>query len=115
MCIIIVFVLCGKYKFDFMLYFDNGDYVIVINVDKVCFIGFKMDQKIYLCYMGYFGGQCVIKVKELMVKKFIVIVEIVVKGMFFKIKLGCVQYKKLFVYVGIEYLYIVQKLELLEI
>lgn len=51
----IVVVFMGKYKFMYMFYVDCGDFVIVMNVEKVYFIGNKWENKIYVWYMGYFG------------------------------------------------------------
>ena len=115
MCTKIASVLRGKHKTDFTPHFDNGDYVVVINADKVRFTGLKMDQKTYLRHTGYPGGQRATKAKELMAKKPIAIVETAVKGMLPKTKLGRAQYKKLFVYAGAEHPHAAQKPETLEL
>lgn len=52
----VVKMFCGKYKFNFIFYVDCGDNVVVINVVKINLIGKKWDVKIYVCYIGYFGG-----------------------------------------------------------
>ena len=108
-------VLRGKHKPDFTPHFDNGDHVIVVNVDKVRFTGQKMSKKVYLRHTGYPGGQRATKAKELMAKKPIAIVETAVKGMLPKTKLGRAQYKKLFVYAGAEHPHAAQKPETLEL
>ena len=115
MCTKIAAVLRGKHKPDFTPHFDNGDYVIVINADKVRFTGLKMDQKTYLRHTGYPGGQRATVAKDLLEKKPIAIVETAVKGMLPKTKLGRAQYKKLFVYAGAEHPHGAQKPETLDI
>lgn len=115
MCTTIASILRGKHKPDFTPHFDNGDYVIVINADKVRFTGLKMDQKTYLRHTGYPGGQRATKAKELMEKKPIAIVETAVKGMLPKTKLGRAQYKKLFVYAGTEHPHTAQQPQTLEL
>lgn len=109
MCTEIATVLRGKHKPDFTPHFDNGDYVIVINAEKVRFTGLKMDQKVYLRHTGYPGGQRARTAKELLAKKPIAIVETAVKGMLPKTKLGRAQFKKLFVYEGGEHPHGAQK------
>ena len=108
-------VLRGKHKPDYTPHFDNGDYVIVINADKVRFTGLKMDQKVYLRHTGYPGGQRSATAKELLAKKPIAIVETAVKGMLPKTKLGRAQYKKLFVYAGAEHPHVAQQPATLEL
>jgi large subunit ribosomal protein L13 len=109
MCTQIASVLRGKHKPDFTPHFDNGDYVIVINADKVRFTGLKMDDKVYLRHTGYPGGQRATTAKQLLTKKPIAIVETAVKGMLPKTKLGRAQFKKLFVYAGTEHPHAAQK------
>lgn len=87
--VVVVFVLCGKNKLIFILYVDIGDFVIVINVDKVKLIGKKVIDKIYYCYLMYFGGLKLVIVGELCDKNFCCFIEIFVKGMLFKNILGC--------------------------
>lgn len=57
-CLVIELVccLCGKYKVEYILYVDIGDYIIVLNVDKVVVIGNKCIDKVYYYYIGYIGG-----------------------------------------------------------
>lgn len=113
LCSQIAHVLRGKHKPTFTPHFDAGDYVIVINADKVRFTGQKMLQKEYLTYSGYPGGQKVHVAKELMDKKPCAIVENAVKGMLPKNKLGRAMFKKLFVYEGSEHPHQAQKPETL--
>ena len=109
LCSRIASVLRGKHRPDYTPHVDTGDYVIVINADKVRFTGSKMEQKEYLSYSLYPGGQKRITAKELMVKKPYSVVEKAVKGMLPKTKLGNAMYKKLFVYAGTEHPHQAQK------
>lgn len=105
----IAHVLRGKHKPDFTPHFDNGDYVIVVNADKVRLTGKKMTDKIYLRYSGYPGGQKETTPAEYLAKRPEVIIEKAVKGMLPKTKLGRAQYKKLFVYAGAEHQHAAQQ------
>ncbi|MEN0005128.1 MAG: 50S ribosomal protein L13 [Bacteroidota bacterium] len=98
LCSRIAHVLRGKHKPSFTPHVDCGDYVIVINADKVRFTGSKWAQKEYITYSLYPGGQKRTKAFEMVKKKPIKIVENAVKGMLPKNKLGRQMYKKLFVY-----------------
>lgn len=109
MCTKIADVLRGKHKPSFTPHMDCGDYVIVINAEKVRFTGNKMDQKEYQRYSGYPGGQRSLTAKELMEKKPYAIIEKAVKGMLPKTRLGRQQFKKLFVYAGAEHPHQAQK------
>ena len=91
-------VLRGKHKPSYTPHVDTGDYVIVLNADKINFSGLKMDQKEYITYSGYTGGQKKTLAKELLAKRPEKIMENAVKGMLPKNKLGRKMYKKLFVY-----------------
>lgn len=103
MCSKIAHVLRGKHKPSFTPHVDCGDYVIVINADKIRLTGNKMKQKVYLSHSNYPGGQKSITAENLMAKKPTAIVEKAVKGMLPKTKLGRQMYKKLFVYAGTEH------------
>jgi large subunit ribosomal protein L13 len=111
MCSKIAAVLKGKHKPSYTPHVDTGDNVIVINADKVRLTGNKMEQKVYLSYSMYPGGQKSITAKELMVKKPYSVVERSVKGMLPKNKLGRAMFKKLFVYAGAEHPHVAQKPE----
>lgn len=115
MCSKIAAVLRGKHKPDFTPHTDNGDYVIVINADKIRFTGLKMDQKTYLRHTGYPGGQRAATAKQLLEKKPTAIVEKSVRGMLPKTKLGRAQIKKMFIYAGSEHPHVAQKPEKLEL
>jgi large subunit ribosomal protein L13 len=102
-------VLRGKHKPSYTPHVDTGDYVIVINADKVRFTGNKWDQKEYITFSGYPGGQKRRLAKEQLEKKPFAIVEAAVKGMLPKNILGRAMYKKLFVYAGSEHPHNAQK------
>lgn len=102
-CSQIASVLRGKHRPDYTPHVDTGDYVIVINADKVRFTGKKMLQKQYLTYSLYPGGQKSRNPQEMLAKKPEKIVENAIKGMLPKTKLGRAMYKKLFVYAGAEH------------
>jgi large subunit ribosomal protein L13 len=99
----------GKNKPYFTPSFDTGDYVIVLNSDKVKLTGNKWDQKRYIRHTGFPGGQREIKAKLLNAKKPTDLVEIAVKGMLPKTKLGRAMVKKLFIYQGTEHPHAAQK------
>ena len=108
-------VLRGKHKASYTPHVDTGDYIIVINAEKVRFTGNKLNQKIYQRYSGYPGGQKSRTAKELLAKKPIAVVETAVRGMLPKNRLGRARFKKLFVYEGAEHPHEAQKPEKLEI
>jgi len=109
MCSKIASVLRGKHKPSFTPHVDTGDYVIVINADKVRFTGNKWDQKEYITFSGYPGGQKRRLAKVQLEKKPFAIVEAAVRGMLPKNKLGRAMIKKLFVYAGSEHPHRAQK------
>lgn len=96
-------VLMGKHKPSFTSHVDTGDFVIVVNADKIRFTGNKLNAKEYLRYSGYPGGQKRETAKTLKDRKPEAIVEIGVQGMLPKTKLGRAMGKKLFVYAGSEH------------
>ncbi|WP_235297317.1 50S ribosomal protein L13 [Portibacter marinus] len=99
-CSKIAAVLRGKHKPSYTPHVDTGDYVIVVNADKIRLTGAKLEDKEYLSYSGYPGGQKAINAKNLLAKKPTAVVEKAIKGMLPKTKLGRAMYKKLFVYAG---------------
>ncbi len=109
LCSKIATVLRGKHKPSYTPHVDTGDYVIVINADKVRFTGNKWAQKEYITYSGYPGGQKRRVAEEQLAKHPERIVEAAVKGMLPKNTLGRAMYKKLFVYTGNEHPHIAQK------
>lgn len=104
-------VLRGKHKPSYTPHVDTGDYVIVINAEKIRFTGNKLNDKTYLRYTGYPGGQRSTTAKELLEKKPIAVVENAVRGMLPKNKLGRAMIKKLFVYAGSDHPHQAQKPE----
>lgn len=93
-------ILRGKNKPTFTPHFDTGDYVIVVNADKVVLTGNKEDQKEYKRYSGYTGGQKITKFKDMQAKYPERIVEHAIVGMLPHNKLGRQMAKKLRVYAG---------------
>ncbi|WMC93789.1 50S ribosomal protein L13 [Kineothrix sp. MB12-C1] len=106
-------VLRGKNKAIFTPHIDTGDYVVVINAEKIKVTGKKMDQKIYYHHSDYVGGMKETTLKEMMAKKPEKVIELAVKGMLPKGPLGREMYKKLHVYAGAEHKHIAQKPEVL--
>ena len=90
----------GKHKTCFTPHADCGDNVIVINAEKVVLTGNKMSDKIYIRHTGYPGGQRSLTAKEVLEKRPIRLVEMAVKGMLPKNKLGSQLYTNLKVYEG---------------
>jgi large subunit ribosomal protein L13 len=105
----IAHVLRGKHKPDFTPHVDTGDYVIVINAEKIRFTGNKMRDKKYVSYTGYPGGLKTKTPREVLEKKPIFVLENAVKGMLPKNRLGRQMFNKLFVYEGPEHKHQAQK------
>ena len=106
-------VLRGKNKPIFTPHMDTGDYVIVVNAEKVAVTGKKLDQKIYYHHSDYVGGMKSTTLREKLNKKPEEVIEHAVKGMLPKGPLGRQMYKKLFVYAGPEHKHAAQKPETL--
>ena len=106
-------VLTGKNKPTYTPHVDTGDYVIVVNAEKVKVTGKKMDQKIYYHHSDYVGGMKETTLKEMLAKKPEKVIELAVKGMLPKGPLGRAMNKKLFVYAGPEHKHEAQKPEVL--
>ena len=106
-------VLRGKNKPQFTPHVDTGDYVIVVNADKIKVTGKKMDQKIYYNHSDYVGGMKETTLKEMLAKHPERVIELAVKGMLPKGPLGRSMYSKLFVYAGPEHKHAAQKPEVL--
>ena len=100
MCSRIAAILRGKNKASYTPHVDTGDYIIVINAEKVVLTGNKMQQKIYDHFTGYPGGLKEETAENLLRRRPEVVIERAVKGMLPKNRLGRKMYKKLFVYVG---------------
>lgn len=108
-------ILRGKNKAIYTPHVDTGDYVIVVNADKIKVTGKKLDQKIYYNHSEYVGGLKETKLKDLMAKKPTEAVSLAVEGMLPKGPLGRQMFKKLHVYAGPEHDNAAQKPEVLEI
>ena len=106
-------VLRGKNKPQFTPHVDTGDYVIVVNADKIKVTGKKMDQKIYYNHSDYVGGMKETTLKEMLAKHPERVIEHAVKGMLPKGPLGRQMYTKLFVYAGPDHKHAAQKPEAL--
>ncbi len=108
-------VLRGKHKPTFTPNVDTGDFVIVLNTDKVVLTGKKLEDKYYRYHSGYIGGLKEIPYKKLMAEKSDLAVYEAVKGMLPKNSLGRVMLKKLRVYKGAEHNHAAQKPEELKV
>lgn len=106
-------ILRGKNKAIFTPYIDTGDYVIVVNADKIKVTGKKLNNKIYYKHSAYVGGMKTTTLKEMLAKKPEKAVELAVKGMLPKGPIGSQMYKKLFVYAGPEHKHAAQKPEVI--
>ena len=106
-------VLRGKNKPEFTPHIDTGDYVVVINAEKIKVTGKKLDQKIYYHHSEYVGGMKETTLKEMLAKKPEKVVELAVKGMLPKGPLGRSMFDKLHVYAGPEHQQAAQKPEAL--
>jgi len=108
-------VLRGKNKTNFTPHVDCGDYVIVINADKIVLSGNKMETKEYQNYSGYPGGRKVTLAKDLIARKPQDLVERGVKGMLPKNRLGRKIFTNLYVYAGPNHPHEAQQPKALEI
>ena len=93
----------GKHKTNFTPHADCGDYVIVLNADKIQLTGSKWDDKLYIRHTGYPGGQRSLTAKEVFAKDPVRLIEKSVKGMLPKNKLGAELFRNLNVVVGSEH------------
>ena len=103
----------GKNKPTFTPFLDTGDYVIVVNADKITVTGKKLDQKTYFSHSKYIGGVKETTLREMLAKKPERVIEHAVIGMLPKGPLGRQMAKKLFVYAGAEHKHQAQKPETL--
>ena len=108
-------VLRGKNKPQFTPHVDTGDYVIIVNADKIKVTGKKLEQKIYYNHSDYVGGMRETTLKEMLAKKPERVIELAVKGMLPKGPLGRQMIKKLHVYAGAEHNHAAQQPKALEI
>jgi len=105
----------GKNKTNFTPHVDCGDYVVVINADKVSLSGTKWSDKEYVRYTGYPGGQRVTTAQEMLKKKPISLVENAVRGMLPKTRLGRAIHKNMHVYAGSSHPHEAQKPKKIEL
>jgi large subunit ribosomal protein L13 len=108
-------ILMGKHKPIYTPHVDTGDFVVVVNADKVKLTGKKREQKTYQRYSGYPGGQTVIPFEVMQEKHPKHVIEHAVKGMLPKSRLGRQMYSKLKVHAGPEHTHEAQNPEPLEI
>jgi len=108
-------ILRGKNKPIFTPHMDAGDYVIVINADKIILTGDKIEKKMYYHHSGYVGGLKKTTAKEMLLKKPESLIKFAVKGMLPKNSLGRRQLTKLKIYAGQDYPHQAQQPEKLEI
>ena len=108
-------ILRGKNKPVFTPHEDTGDYVIIVNAEKIKVTGKKLDQKIYYNHSDYVGGMRETDLKTMIAKKPEKVIELAVKGMLPKGPLGRSMIKKLFVYAGPEHKHQAQKPEALSL
>ena len=106
-------VLRGKNKPEFTPHCDCGDYVIVINAEKIAVTGKKLDQKVYYHHSDYVGGMKEQTLRTKLAAKPEQVIELAVKGMLPKGPLGRQMYTKLHVYAGAEHPHAAQKPEVL--
>ena len=106
-------VLRGKNKPEFTPHVDTGDYVVVVNAEKIKVTGKKLQQKVYYNHSDYVGGMRETTLAEMLAKKPEKVVELAVKGMLPKGPLGRAMIKKLHVYAGAEHNNQAQKPEVL--
>jgi len=105
----------GKHKPNFSSHMDVGDFIVVVNAEKVKLTGNKLADKMYYHHSGYIGGLREQTAKEVLEKKPEELIKNAVKGMLSKNKLGRQQFKKLKVYVGSDHPHAAQQPEQLDI
>ena len=105
----------GKHKPIFTPHADTGDFIVVVNVDKIALTGSKLDKKNYYHHSGYMGGLKTVPARRLLEKKPEEVLRLAVKGMLPKNSLGRRQLKKLKIYTGPDHPHTAQEPEKLEI
>lgn len=105
----------GKHKAEYTPHVDTGDYIVVINAEKVAVTGNKMKNKLYHHHTGYPGGLKTVNFEKLQATKPEMIIEKAVKGMLPKNPLGRDMFRKLKVYAGTEHNHAAQQPKALEI
>ena len=110
----VALMLRGKHKPTFTPHVDTGDYIIVVNTDKIAMTGRKLDQKIYYYHSGYPGGLKETKYRDLLANKSEFALKKAVRGMLPKGPLGNKMFKKLKVYAGAEHPHTAQQPEVFD-
>jgi large subunit ribosomal protein L13 len=105
----------GKHKPEFTPHVDTGDYIIVVNADKVVVTGNKAQAKMYYSHTGFPGGIKEINFEKLIAKKPEMVLESAIKGMLPKGPLGRAMFRKLKVYAGAEHQHAAQQPQVLDI
>lgn len=105
----VAMLLRGKYKPNYTPHVDCGDNVIVINAEKINLTGNKLEDKTYIRYTGYPGGQRSLTAKQIQAKNPAILIEKAVKGMLPKNKLGAQLFRNLSVNVGSEHKHAAQQ------
>lgn len=105
----------GKHKAEYTPHVDTGDYIIVLNADKVAVTGNKRTDKVYYRHTGYVGGLKEATFEEMIARHPERVIEIAVKGMLPKGPLGRAMYRKLKVYAGNEHNHAAQQPQVLDI
>jgi len=105
----------GKHKPVFTPHVDTGDYIVVVNAEKVAVTGTKLDNKRYFRFTGYVGNMKSTPLKDLLDKHPERVIEIGVKGMLPKNPLGRAMYRKLKVYKGAEHPHSAQQPQTLDL
>jgi large subunit ribosomal protein L13 len=105
----------GKHKPEFTPHVDTGDYIVVVNAEKVAVTGAKLDDKMYHRFTGYVGNLKTTSLKDLLASHPERVIEIAVKGMLPKNPLGRAMYRKLKVYGGAEHPHTAQQPQALEL
>jgi large subunit ribosomal protein L13 len=113
--VVVANILRGKNKVNFTPHADCGDFVVIINAEKIRFTGSKLTNKTYVRHTGYPGGQRFASPKEMLVRKPFFVLEHAIKGMLPKNKLGSKLFTNLHVYAGPEHLHQAQQPKLLDI
>ena len=110
----VALMLRGKHKPTFTPHVDTGDYIIVVNTDKIAMTGRKLDQKIYYHHSGYPGGLKETKYRDLLANKSEFALKKAVRGMLPKGPIGNKMFKKLKVYAGAEHPHAAQQPEVFD-
>lgn len=105
----------GKHKAEYTPHVDTGDFIVIVNAEKIKVTGKKSTDKVYYSHSGYVGGLKEVTFEKLLAKHPTRILEIAVKGMLPKNPLGRAMYRKLKVYAGAEHPHSAQQPQLLEI